>query len=149
MGSILKKLIAKPHLFFFGLIPIFVLGAILSGNSVIDLNIHTIYFLMSIKHLGLLSAFFFLLIGANYFLLYWAQKPPQKGLTVLHVVLQILALIPFIYSFWYMNSDGQFIENTFFSIIDLNIALLISFLLFLISILIHIINLLISAFLTK
>lgn len=125
-----KKIIAKPHIFFFGLIPVFILFSFFSRNKFIDINIHDTYFVFEIYYFHLFSTFLFALIGFNYFSLYWAKKNSIKWLTTSHIILQIIAIIPFIFSMFHINKNNVFINNTFLGICDLNTALVISFFIF-------------------
>ncbi|MEE9407780.1 MAG: hypothetical protein V3V28_06880 [Polaribacter sp.] len=45
----MRRIIAKPHLFFFGLIPVLIFIALFYGEKSIDINIHDTYFVSDIK----------------------------------------------------------------------------------------------------
>ena len=122
-----KRIINKPHLFFFGLIPICIIVAFFSGNKTIDLNIDGTYFVTEIKYWCYFSAVFFGLIGLNYFSLVWTKKPPKKWLTITHLFLQILALVFLVTS---NNWNRLFNENNsplFDDLRNSNIMITISF----------------------
>ena len=91
----LKKIISKPYLFFFGLVPLFVIIGLLNMKSYINLSIDYLNFDLDISLLCNISAVFFLLIGFNYYSLFWVQKEPKKSLTITHIILQLISLIPF------------------------------------------------------
>ncbi|MFK8060174.1 MAG: hypothetical protein AB8B78_08805 [Polaribacter sp.] len=143
----MKKIIAKPYLFFFGLVPACVILAFLFGDKALDIAIYDIYFVISYFHLYLFSAIFFAMIGINYFSLYWAEKPPKKWLTITHLVLQIIAIIIFVIT----NSrswTGKPIEPGLPMINDYsNILTIISILIFILSVFFHLINFFTSLFL--
>ena len=138
-----KKIIAKPHLFFFGLVPIFVFIGLINREKFININIDYFYFDIKINLLCYLSSIFLLLIGFNYFSLEWANKKPRKILTIFHLVLQIISLISFFILIFSINTKGSFeIE-----ILNNYLFFLVSFLIFLLSVFIHLINFFTSLFL--
>jgi hypothetical protein len=139
----MKKIIAKPHLFFFGLALLFVIIASINGKNNLEINIGLVNFDIQVKILCLISSLFFVLIGFNYFSIFWANKQPRKRLTIIHIVLQIIALTPFIYLLSTVNNSS-----------DTNLELLIAtnfigFLIFLFASLLHLINFFSSLFLKK
>jgi hypothetical protein len=80
----MKKIIAKPHLFFFGLAIVFMLlGIFINPNKVVDINLNALYVVISYTDWCYFSTLFFCLIGLNYFSLYWANRPPKKYLTII------------------------------------------------------------------
>ena len=137
----MKKIITRPHLFFFSLIPIFILIGFLSGNDSFDINIHDTYFVFEYKSIYFLFSVFFGLIGLNYFSLYWGNKSIKKGLTITHLVFQILSLILFFtHSFWMFTEENP-IPNGQELILDYSILIIIiSFFIFLIGTIIHLIS---------
>jgi hypothetical protein len=143
----MKKLITKPHLFFFGLALLFVIIAIVKGKNSLEINISLAKFDIQVKTFCLISSLFFVLIGFNYFSIIWANRQPRKWLTIIHIVLQIVALAPFIYLLSTANNSSE--TNT-----DNDLKLLIAtnfigFLLFLLATLIHLVNFFSSLFLKK
>lgn len=136
----MKKLIDKPHLFFFGLIPVFIIIALFKGNKPIDLNIQNIYFVIEMSHWYYFSAVFFGLIGLNYFSLIWANKPPKKWLTITHLFLQIFSLILF-FTIHNWNWIGKQYPSELNILNDnSNTVLFISLLVFILSAFIHLVN---------
>ena len=142
----MKKLITKPHLFFFGLIPFSILLALLLKNEEIGINYYGATIIAQLKYIYYLSAFFFGLIGFNYFSLHWANKAPKINLTIIHIFLQILSFTLLITrNNWNwlhsanQNSESLVIDNS-------NFMLFISFLLFLLATLFHLINFFLSLF---
>lgn len=131
----LKKIIAKPHLFFFGLVPLFLILGLFKRESYINLKVNYLNFDLDISLLCYISSVFFLLIGVNYFSLYWIQKYPKKVLTISHIVLQSFSLIPFILIVFSFNFNQTYL------------VLVLSFIIFLFSIIIHLINFFTSLFL--
>lgn len=141
----LKKIIAKPHLFFFGLTPIFILIGFLKNSNTLNISIGYVYFDVKLQLICNITALFFLLIGFNYYSLFWTQKKINKSLTITHVVLQLITLIPFLLLLFLVNKDGD-ISSAYLHSVSI---LLISFVLFLVSIFIHLINFFTSFFLNK
>lgn len=92
------------------------------------------------------SAVYFALIGLNYFSLNWAQKKPNKWLTILHIILQIISSLPFLWTIFKLDKNGNLLEGDFFALVKLESVLMISFILFLLSIFTHLINFFTSLF---
>jgi len=138
----------KPHLFFFYGVPIFLILGFIKRNVPIDLSISYIYYLINVDFWCYVSAVYFGLIGLNYLALNWANKTPKKALTVLHIILQIASLLPYLYAILNLDENGTLQKQTLFDI-NLNSLFVVSFFLFLISIFIHLINFLDSLFLKR
>ena len=140
----MNKFITKPHLFFFGLVPICIFFSFLCGDKTLDINIHDTYLVITYFHFHLFSATFFTMIGLNYFALHWAEKPPKKGLTSIHIILQVIALfLLFTNNNWNWigqksNAGIQLLNN------NSNFVIALSILIFLLSAFIHLINFLTS-----
>ena len=145
----MKKIIIKPHLFFFALVPIYFIIGLIKRNTPIDINISYIYYLINVDFWCYVSAVYFALIGLNYFSLSWAQKYPKKWLTILHIILQVVSSLPYLYCIFKLDKNGDLNEGKFLWIIDLESILFFSFILFLISIFVHLINFFTSLFLKR
>ncbi len=139
----MNKIINKPHLLFFGLVPLFILISFLRSDANFDINIHDTYFVIRIPDLCYVSAAFFLLIGLNYYLLYWAKKLHRKALTSMHIIFQLISLLFYIYSMFAIPGSTN-VENEFPSSIDENGLFAVSFILFLIATVIHFVNFFLS-----
>ena len=143
----MKKLITKPHLFFLGLACAFIILGVSKKNVTLDIALFDMYFVFYADLWCYISAIFFCLIGLNYFCLIWAKKEAKIWLTMVHIFLQIIAVIPFIFIIFNSKSDEKLPANDFLYAINLDQALLISFIIFLFSIFIHLINFFTSLFL--
>jgi hypothetical protein len=143
----MKKLITKPHLFFFGLVPIFIILGFVKKDALIEINISYIYIDLSISTLCYISAIFFSLIGLNYFSIALAGKKLKKGLTIAHIILQLIALVPFLYMIINLNEDGNISSDSQLLIEKLTLFIIIGLIFFLLSILMHLINFFTSMFL--
>lgn len=143
----MKRIISKPHLFFFGLVPIFIILGFVKKDAIIDINVSYIYFELLISTLCYLSAIFFFLIGLNYFSVILSGKKLKTRLTITHILLQIIALIPFLYLIITINEKGNISSNSESIIEKFAFFLFIGFFFFLLSILIHLINFSVSLFL--
>lgn len=143
----MKKLITKPHFLFFGFAFFFVLLGFYKKNVSLDIAIFEIYFVFQVAFWCNISAVFFCLIGLNYLCLIWAEKEPKIWLTMLHLLLQLVSLLPFIYLIFSSKSEGNLLSNDSFYFIDLDQAIAISFVIFLCSIFIHLISFFTSLFL--
>ena len=143
----MKRIISKPHLFFFGLVPIFIILGFVKKDAIIDINVSYIYFELLISTLCYLSAIFFFLIGLNYFSVILSGKKLKTRLTITHILLQIIALIPFLYLIITINEKGNISSNSESIIEKFAFFLFIGLFFFLLSILIHLINFSVSLFL--
>lgn len=135
-------MIGKPYKFFFLLIPIFIISGILGLEKSVSVSFLSFYLVLKVSNWCFLSAIFVSLIGVNYYLIKWANKKPIKLLTIIHIILQVIATIPFLISLFIISKTGNSYEST----INYNAILFLSFIVFLVSIAIHIINFLISLF---
>ncbi len=136
----MRKIIKKPHLFFFGLILISILLSFFFKNEEVSINYYGSSIVAQLKYVYYLSAFFFCLIGFNYFSLHWANKTPKKSLTLIHIVLQVLSLILLIArNNWnWLHAVNQ--TNKGIVLDNSNFILFISFLIFLLATFFHLIN---------
>lgn len=145
----LKKIINKPHLFFFALVPIYILIGIVKRNTPIDISISYIYYLINVDFWCYVSAVYFALIGLNYFSLSWAKKYPKNWLTIIHIILQIISSLPYLYTIFKLDETGNLKEGKFLWFINLESIFVLSFFLFILSIFIHLINFFTSLFLKR
>ena len=80
----------KAYIFFWGAIPFLLVASLVSPNSAFDIQLQDTYFVIPISQFFFLVAFLFLLLGLGY---WWVKnKPLNKWLTLIHVVITILAL---------------------------------------------------------
>ncbi len=145
----LKRIITKPHLFFFGLAVSFIVLGIINRDTSFDLNIGDTYFVSTIDFWFYFSAIFFTLIGLNYFSLVWAEKPPKKWLTITHIIFQILSLL-FLMTKHHWNWFGSQNQREL-DLLNKNseTVFIISIVLFIASIFIHLLNFFVPLFLKK
>lgn len=136
----MKAIIKKPHLFFFALVPIYIIIGFIKRDTPIDISISYIYYLINVDFWCYVSAVYFSLIGLNYFSLVWVKKRPNNWLTITHILLQIISVLPFFYAVFQLDENGNLQTNEFFGLIELKNVLVLSFLLFILSIFIHLIN---------
>ena len=129
----MKRMLNKPHMFFWGLIPIILLiGMFEVYNSVddfLDINIHDTYFVIDRFHLLGFMIFLFILLGLGYWGTYLNKRKLITGITFLHVILNFIALLSFVSSF-------------FLSFEDVNMILTVGFLVFVLAQLLYPINIL-------
>lgn len=136
----MKKLITKPYLFFFGMIPVSIILALIFNTDEIIINYYDGNFIAQLKYIYYLSAIFFGLIGFNYFSIHWANKTPKRGLTIIHIALQVISFTLLItHNKWsWLHSENQTTESL---VIDnSNLIILVSFLVFLLATLFHLVN---------
>jgi hypothetical protein len=137
-------MISKPHLLFFGIIPFNVILGLLLRNETVNFEYYGVAISLNCASIFSISSVFFSLIGINYFSLLLVKKQPKKGLTVLHIIFQIISLTLFIYYILSMINLEVRQENPLLFFI-----FFIGFVFFLISILIHLINFFVSLLLKK
>ena len=141
----MKKIISKPHVFFFVLIPIVLIVGYVFRSKNIDIDISYSSFILSYSNLSYLFAVFFGLVGLNYFSLFWGQKKDIKWMTRTHIILQVLALLLF-----FTKDNWNWLgTNNYPSELNLiadysNLVLFLSILIFIVSAFIHLINFFVS-----
>ena len=121
----------------------------LNRNIPIDINISFIYYLINVDFWCYVSAVFFGLVGVNYLSLNLIKKNPKKGLTITHILLQILCLIPYLFAVFKLDENGTLKNTEFLNDIGFENYLIVGFILFILSIIIHLINFFISLLLKR
>ncbi len=81
----MNKLIEKPHLIFLPAIPIIVLIGILSGDTVLDINVHDTYYVIPYLHLAMLISILFGIIGIGYWIMQKADRKLSEWLNWIHI----------------------------------------------------------------
>ena len=117
-----------------------ILGFIKKG-SLIDLSYFMTFLKVDVWSLAVVSSIFVLLVGVNYASLSFIGKETKKILTITHIILQIISIIPFYYIILTTNLSLEPELNTIY-----NIVLLFSFVVFILSLVIHLINFFASIF---
>ena len=141
----MKKIISKPHSFFFTLIPIVLILGFIFKEKDIDINISYAYFLISYSDFSYFFAVFFGLIGLNYFSLYWGQKKPIKWMTRIHIILQAISLLLFFTKDnWNWLGRNESPNELSMTLDYSNLILILSISIFIISAFIHLINFFVS-----
>lgn len=135
----MKQLVTKPYLFFICLALMSVIFSFTITDTTFNLYLGVLTFQISYARFCTISAVFFLLMSLNYFLLLWSDKSPKKWLTILHISLQIFALILFGFV-GYQDFSSTKNNLTIATINNTNALILLSFLIFLVSVFVHLIN---------
>jgi heme/copper-type cytochrome/quinol oxidase subunit 1 len=81
----MNKLIEKPHLIFILAIPIIILIGILSGDSMLDINVHDTYYVIAYLHLAILISILFGIIGIGYWVMQKTKRKLSKWLNWTHI----------------------------------------------------------------
>ena len=139
----MKKIIAKPQFFFLMLALLILISGLVNKESTIEIAISGTFMNLKTWSLCLFSTLFFILIAINYASLTITQKTPKKILTILHMVLQLIAMMPLLYFIY--NSD---VSRTYQEVSQMNLVLVLAFVLFILASVIHLINF-IASMLTK
>jgi hypothetical protein len=134
--------------FFFGLIPLFLIIAFFKGKNSFNINIHDIHFVSDVTSWCFISMIYFTLIGFSYFYLYSKKKLQKKWLIIIHLIFQIIVLIPFLYLLIVENNDSLSFKNYEIHLFMVTYFIIASFV-FIISIVLHFINFFTSLFLQK
>lgn len=136
--SLFVKILRKPHIYFFGISPLLLILAFLNIDSYFSIPLLGNYTNIGHKEMYLFYTIYFLMIGMNYFSLYWAEKPSKKILTAIHLILQTISLILLII---YMQNGYENLNTSSLSNINSNTQwFFTSIVLFLLAAFIHIIN---------
>lgn len=136
----MKTLIRKPHPFFFALVPIFLILSLFRKDVIIDLYIQSTFIAIDVPFLCYLSAAFFALIGINYYVLHWGQKPTRASLTALHIIFLLPALMFFIYSMFSFTKTHGTIVDSYTSSLNDSLLFSVAMALFIIATLLHFVN---------
>ena len=131
----MKRILKTPQAFFITLAILIMIVGFLKSDSNLDLNYFLAFLLVDVWSVSLVSALFFILISVNYASLSLIGKKTKKPLTIIHIVLQVIALIPLLYFMIKATPESQ--PET---VVQSNVILLISFVVFVISVIIHLIN---------
>lgn len=81
----MSELSEKPHLIFLLAIPIIMLIGILSGDTMLDLNVHDTYYVISYLHLAIIISILFGIIGIGYWIMQKADRKLSKWLNWTHI----------------------------------------------------------------
>ena len=143
----MKKLITKPHLFFFGLIPVIFLLELINKNEIITTNVKTTYINIELKYLNYFFTILFTVIGLSYFFLYQKKKKIKKQLTFFHITLQTIAFLLFYTkNQWNWIGDNSLYSKFNIPIDNSNSVILISILLFMLATFFYVLNFFLSLF---
>jgi hypothetical protein len=142
----LKTIIKKPHLFFFSVVPVFIILGIIKEKGIIDITILNTFFRVKTNYWCYFSAVFIGLIGLNYYTLYWAKKQTVHMLSLFHILFQVAALIPFVFCILFLNTKTVFTSKFLADYIDFYAILSVSYILFIVSFCLHILNYILTFF---
>ncbi|MBX2829059.1 MAG: cbb3-type cytochrome c oxidase subunit I [Flavobacteriaceae bacterium] len=81
----MNYLIEKPYLIFLLSIPIIMLIGILSGDAVLDINVHDTYFVIAYLHLALMISVLFGIIGIGYWIMQKVDRKLSMWLNWTHI----------------------------------------------------------------
>ena len=135
----MQNTVRKPQFFFVVLALITFIFGLLNKSGTIPIAMYNSSIDVKVWSLSLISAAFFILIAVNYSSLSITKKPHKKVLTFLHIIFQIISIVPVFYLMIQSN-----IPKTYDGITTMNAILMIAFVLFLLATLIHLINFVLS-----
>lgn len=123
----MNKLIEKPHLIFLPAIPLIMLIGILSGDAIININVHDTYYLIAYLHISILTSILFGIIGIGYWIMQKADRKLSKWLNFTHIGLTFRgSLIIWILTKFYRTEIMEYeFNNNITLIITLIILLMI------------------------
>ena len=124
----MNKLIEKPHLPFLIAIPIIMLIGILSGDAVLDINVHDTYYVIAYLHLAILISILFGIIGIGYWVMLITERKLSKWLNWTHIGLTFGGTLVV----WILSKFNrtEFMEYEFNNNLTLIITLIILFMFF-------------------
>ncbi len=124
----MKKLIEKPHVIFLLAIPIIMLVGILSGDAMLDINVHDTYYVSAYLHLAILISTLFGIIGIGYWIIQKADRKLSMWLNWAHISLTFGGtLIAWILTKFYRPEIMEYEFNNYLTLIITLIVLLIVF----------------------
>lgn len=122
----MNKIIEKPHLIFLLAIPIITLIGILSGEAMLDINVHDTYYVIAYLHLTILISILFGIIGIGYWIMQKADRKLSKWLNWIHIGLTFGGtLIVWILTKFYRTEIMEFEFNNNLTLIITLIILLV------------------------
>lgn len=137
----MKKFLKTPQSFFISLSIITLIIGFIKKGSLIDLNYLANYLLIDVWSLCVISVILFILVSVNYASISFVGKKPRKILTIIHIALQLISIIPYYYIILTVDINTDSGDG-----ITKNIILLLSFVVFILSLVIHLINFFASIF---
>jgi len=81
----MSRIINKPHLIFLLSIPIIMIIGFISGEAVLDINVHDTYYVITYIHLTTLISILFGIIGLGYWIMLKANRKLSKWLNWTHI----------------------------------------------------------------
>lgn len=122
----MNKINEKPHLIFLLAIPIITLIGILSGDAMLDINVHDTYYVIAYLHLAILISILFGIIGIGYWIMQKADRKLSKWLNWIHIGLTFGGtLIVWILTKFYRTEIMEFEFNNNLTLIITLIILLV------------------------
>ena len=119
----MSKLIENPHLIFLISIPFLILIGILSGDAVLDINVHDTYYVIAYLHLAILISILFGIIAIGYWIMLKTDRKLSKWLNWTHIGLTFGGtLVVWILTKFYRT---EFMEYEFNNNLTLIITLII------------------------
>lgn len=140
----MKKMIRKPQYFFILLSVIVLICGFVNKGKGITINFDGVFMDLDVWSAAIFSSLFLVMISVNYLSLSFTKKAPKAGLTITHIILQVIALIPFV--FYFFTADEK---RTLDEIMYMNAVIIAAFALFLVASLVHLINFLASLLFKK
>lgn len=122
----MNKINEKPHLIFLLAIPIITLIGILSGDAMLDINVHDTYYVIAYLNLAILISILFGIIGIGYWIMQKADRKLSKWLNWIHIGLTFGGtLIVWILTKFYRTEIMEFEFNNNLTLIITLIILLV------------------------
>lgn len=140
----MQKIVTKPQYFFFTLSILAIISACIVSENGFFVNIFSVYLVIPFKSASILASIFFLLICINYFAISWVNKKANSILTIIHIILQVLAIILIIYG-GFEQTTNDYNQNYFQNSSIITFTFL-GILVFILSIFIHLVNFFTSLF---
>ena len=88
-------------------VPILLVVGLISGDSLLDINVHDTFYVISHRHLTLLFSVIFGVIGLGYWSVYKLKGRLTKWMTLTHIILTFGGIL--------LTAITSFVLNTFYS----------------------------------
>ena len=81
----MNRINEKPHLIFLLAIPLIILIGILSGDAILDINVHDTYYVIAYLHFAILISILFGIIGIGYWIMQKKDRKLSRWLNWTHI----------------------------------------------------------------
>lgn len=146
---IVRMIITKPYLLFWGIIPVMLLLNVFNGTETIDVNVHDTYFVIEMGFIYYFVSVILGLIGFGYWVTQKANRKLSSWLNAIHIVITFGALIALLIIPYVFNSKSQSDFPLYDNLHKQNVAITIVVVLMLLAQVLYVFNLVMALFREK